>query len=325
MDNINQNLIEIQLSENIYRLFSLENYDLLILLEFKILIIKKPDYKLQNSVVISINDLKLLEMSLWKNNHILVITKDYLYYVQIYENNNNYKIILKANLYNYINIKFKRFIQIIPLNDYSKFILNSYGKFLIYGYLSNKTFQSEMTFIHIKSFQSFFQIKENEIVCNSETEKKVYFIDLTNGSILSKINNIVTFILDRDIFCLINKNILGMAGDLRNGIYFFDINRRELIYQYKEDWRGYNCILNIGNNKFLGESYEGRSYAESDDEDEEIYCTKFFEYNEKENKIKSYKISNSRTAELKRKNFIKFKDIERIAYEENKTIYLEDL
>ena len=325
MENKNKNLIKVQLSEKIYRLLSLDNNDLLILLEFKILCLKNPDYKLENSLAININDLKLLEMSFWKNNHILVLTKDNIYYIQLYENNTKYKIILKINLYNYINLKFKRFIQIIPIKEYTKFILNTFGKFLIYGHLSNNTFQSEMTFIHIKSFQSFIQIKENEIVCNSETEKKVYFIDLTNGEILSKINNIVTFILDRDIFCLINKNILGMAGDLRNGIYFFDINRRELIYQYKEDWRGYNCILNIGNNKFLGESYEGRSYAESDDEDEEIYCTKFFEYNEKENKIKSYKISNSRTAELKRKNFIKFKDIERIAYVENKTIYLEDL
>ena len=131
MENKNQNLIEVKLSENIFRLFSLDNYDLLILLEFKILCLKNPNYKLENSIEITINDLKLLEMSLWKNNHILVITKDNLYYIQLYENNNKYKIVLTVNLYNYINIKFKRFIQIIPLKEYTKFILNSYGKFLI--------------------------------------------------------------------------------------------------------------------------------------------------------------------------------------------------
>ena len=182
-----------------------------------------------------------------------------------------------------------------------------------------------MTFKNPKSFQSFIQIRNNEIVCNSENEKKVYFIDIKKGTILSKINNINTFILDRDIFCLINKNILGIAGNLRNGIYFLDINKRELIYQYKEDWRGYNCLLNNRNNKFLGESYEGRSYAESDDEDEELYFNKFIEYNEKENKIKPYKFSNHRIVELKRNNFIKFKNIERICYTNKKYLYIENL
>ena len=131
--------------------------------------------------------------------------------------------------------------------------------------------------------------------------------------------------MDRDIFCMVNKNILAMGGDLRNGIYFFDINKRELMYQYKEDWRGYNSLLNIGNNKFLGESYEGRNYAESDDEDEELYCTKYFEYNEKENKIKAYKFSDNRIAELKRENFIKFNNINKIGYSNKSNIFIESL
>ena len=321
----NQKIIERHLNETIYRLFLLENNDLLILLEFKILRLQMPDYKIEKSKEIIINNLKLFEMCLWKNNQILIISLDKLYSIQLYDNNDKYEIIIELNLYNNVNTKFKRFIQVIPLKNYSKFILNSYGKFLIYNELPNNCFQSKMTFKNPKSFQSFIQIRNNEIVCNSENEKKVYFIDIKKGTILSKINNINTFILDRDIFCLINKNILGIAGNLRNGIYFLDINKRELIYQYKEDWRGYNCLLNIGNNKFLGESYEGRSYAESDDEDEELYCTKFFEYNEKENKIKPYKFSNHRIVELKRNNFIKFKNIERICYTTKKSFYIENL
>ena len=322
----NYNQIERNLNETIYRLLLLEKNDLLILLQFKIIILHNPDYKLQNFLEIIINNLKLFDACLWKNNQILIITLDKLYSIQLYDNNKNYKSLLELNLYNNINITFKRIIQINPLNKFSKFLLNTYGKFVIYNeLLSNKSFQSEISIKNKKCFQSFIQIRNNEIVCNSENEKKVYFIDIKKGIILSKINNINTFILDRDIFCLINKNILGLGGDLRNGIYFFDINKRELIYQYKEDWRGYDCLLKIGNNKFLGESYEGRSYAESDDEDEELYCTKFCEYIEKENKIKVYKNSNSRTVELKRNNFIKFKNIEKIAYTTKKNLYIESL
>ena len=116
-----------------------------------------------------------------------------------------------------------------------------------------------------------------------------------------------------------------MGGDLRDGIYFFDINKRELIYHYKEDWRGYHCLLNIGNNKFLGESYCGRCYGESDDELEELYCTHYFKYDEKNNKIKPYKYSNDGVYELKRYNFIKFNNIDKIAYCSNKNLYIENL
>ena len=39
--------------------------------------------------------------------------------------------------------------------------------------------------------------------------------------------------------------------------------------------RRYHSLLYLVNNKFLGESYIGRCYGESDDEEEELYCTVF--------------------------------------------------
>ena len=317
--------IETEIGQTIYKIIILDNNDLLIQLDDKILCLKNPDYRLHDSLDISIENKKFFSICLWKNNQFIIISVDYLYLIQLYDGNNNYVIQLKLCLYNNVNTTFKRFIQIIPLNNYSQFLLNSYGRFIIYKELPNQSFVSRMVFHYKKSFQSFLQIKTNEIVCNSENEGKVFFIETKKGKILATINNIKTFILDRDIFCMINKNILAMGGDLRNGIYFFNINTRQLIYQFKEDWRGYHCLLNIGNNKFLGESYEGRSYAESDDEDEEIYCTKFYEYNEKENKIKLYKCSNYRIAALKRNNFIKLNNVDKIVYVQKKYLRIENI
>ena len=325
MEDIKKNILKLEINEKIFRLLSFDNKDLLILLEQKVLYLNNPDYKLENALEIRVDNLNFYEMGLWKNNHILLITLNNLYLVQLDNKNKNYRIVLKLILYNNINTKFRRFIQIIPLINISKFLLNSYGKFLIYREMPNNSFQSEIVIRNPKSFQSFIQIKKNEIVCNSENEKKVYFININKGKILSKINDLNSFILDRDIFCLINEKILAMAGELRSGIYFFDINKRELIYHYKSDWRGYHCLLNIGKNKFLGESYDGRVYAESDDEEEELLCTKYFEFNEKENNVKFIKNSNNRIAQLRRHNFIKFKGIERIAYVEMKNVHLEYL
>ena len=319
-----ENIIESKINTKIYKVVLLDNNDLLIQLEFNILCLKNPDYKLEDLLDIYIENIKFHSICLWKNNQFIIVSTDNLYLIQLYNNNKEYKINLKYCLYNIINVRFKRFIQILPLNNFTQILLNSYGKFIIYDELPNKSFVSRMIFKNIKSFQSFIEIRNNEIVCNSEADEKVYFID-TNKGLITTINNIKTFILDRDIFCLINKNILSMAGDLRNGIYFFDINKRVLIYQYKEDWRGYNCLLKIGNNKFLGESYEGRNYAESEDEEEELFCTKFFEYNEKENKLKAYKFSKSRIRELRRSNFIKLNNIDKIAYVQKESVFIENI
>ena len=45
----------------VYRLVPLDNNDLLILLEKKILCVKSPTYSLNNSLVISLKTLKLME------------------------------------------------------------------------------------------------------------------------------------------------------------------------------------------------------------------------------------------------------------------------
>ena len=325
MTNNFTNIKECKINKKILRLLPLDNNDLLALLNSEILCLKNPDYILENALHIIIEDSKLYSICLWKDNQILVNTSDYLYLIQLYDNNTKYKINIKKYLYTSISLRPYHCQCIMPLNNYTKVLLNKFGQFAIFGQLSDKTFQSEFDFKNIKSFQSFIQIRNNEIVCNSENEKKVYFIDISKALILKVINNIQTFYLDIDVFCIINNNILGMAGDLRSGIYFFDINQRELIYQFKEDWRGYHTLLNIGKNLFLGESYAGRSYAESDDEDEELYCTKFFKYDEKENKIKAYKFSNDRIAELKRINFKKFNNLEKIAYVAKRSIFIEDI
>ena len=131
--------------------------------------------------------------------------------------------------------------------------------------------------------------------------------------------------MDIDSFCLVNKNVLAMGGDLRDGLYLFDINKRELIIHYKEDYRGYNSLLSLGNNKFLGESYCGRCYGESDDEEEELYCTNFFEFNDEENKIKIYKSSVDRIYDLRRGNFIKFNEANKIAYSSKNNLYIENI
>ena len=315
-------IIEKNINQYIYRLINLKNNDLLVLLDTNIKCLKSPNYILQDALDISFNNTKIDSICLWKNNHIIVKTPQNFYVIELYLNNTNYRIITQFNLYNDISLKFQKMIS---LNNYSNLILNTFNKIIILEEKQPYLFQTKNVFFYKIGFNSLMQIRNNEIICNSSDTKKVYFINIHKGKIICEINNIQTYIADVDSFCFINKNIVGMGGDLRDGIYFFDINKRELIYHYKEDWRGYHCLLNIGNNKFLGESYCGRSYGESDDELEELYCTHFFKYDEKNNKIKPYKYSNDRVYELKRYNFIKFNNIDKIAYCSNKKIYIENL
>ena len=261
-------------------------------------------------------------MCLWKKNEILVKTPDNFYFIELFSDNTNYKILSISNIY--ANI-FLRYQKMLPLNNYSKLLLNVSNSFIILEEPQKYLFQTQKVFFYKLGFNSFFQIRKNEIVCNSSDQKKVYFIDILKGRILSVINNIKIYIEDIEPFCFINKNIIGMGGDLRDGIYFFDINKRELVYQYKEDWRGYHTLLNIGKNKFLGESYCGRCYGESFDEEEELYCTIFYEYDENQKKINLYKYSEDRIYDLRRSNFVKFNEIDIIAYYSNKSLFIEKL
>ena len=191
-------------------------------------------------------------------------------------------------------------------------------------YDSNK-FQVQYHFNYNFGFNSFIQTKQNEIVCNSSDENKVFFIDIKKGKIIKVINDIKVYIEDVDSFCFVNNEIIAMGGDLRDGIYLFDINLRELIYHYKKDRNGYHSLLYLGNNKFLGEAYGGRVYGESDDESEELYSTEYFIFNNENNKIKKYKSGEGRIYALKRTNYIKFNNLKKIAYYSNKNVYIENI
>lgn len=322
MSEQKQKIIEKNINQYIFRLINLDNNDLLVLLETNIKCLKSPNYALKDSLDITFDNTKIDSVCIWKNNHIIVKTPEYFYVIQLYLNNTKYRIISKFNLYKNISLRLQK---MIPLNNYTKILLNTFNKIIILEETQPFVFQTQKALNYKIRFNSIIQIKKNLIVSNSSEIKKVFFINIQKGKILSEINNIQTYISDADNFCFINKNIIGMGGDLRDGIYFFDINQRELIYHYKEDWRGYHCLLNIGNNKFLGESYCGRCYGESDDELEELYCTHFFRYDEKKNKIIPYKYSVDRAFSLKRSNFIKFNNIDKIAYSSNKNIYIENL
>jgi hypothetical protein len=299
----------------------LQNNNLLVVLKTLIKCLKSPDYSIENALDISINNQGIDAVCLWKNNIIIVKTNQKFYFIHINEGNYNFNIISEFNLLENIMLKSQKMIS---LNNKSNLLINTIGKFIILNEHQPNLLQIEKVFFGINA-NSFIQIRKNEIVCNSSEKKEVYFINFKKGNIISKINNINIYILDIDSFCLVNKNVLAMGGDLRDGIYLFDINKRELINHYKEDYRGYNCLLSLGNNKFLGESYCGRCYGESDDEEEELYCTHFFEFNEKENKIAIYKYSVDRIYDLKRINFIKFNEANKIAYSSKNNLYIENI
>ena len=314
-------IIEYNINQPIFRLISLQNNNLLVVLKTLIKCLKSPDYSIENALDISINNQGIDAVCLWKNNIIIVKTNQKFYFIHINEGNYNFNIISEFNLLENIMLKSQKMIS---LNNKSNLLINTIGKFIILNEHQPNLLQIEKVFFGINA-NSFIQIRKNEIVCNSSEKKKVYFINSKKGNIISTINNINIYILDIDSFCLVNKNVLAMGGDLRDGIYLFDINKRELINHYKEDYRGYNCLLSLGNNKFLGESYCGRCYGESDDEEEELYCTHFFEFNEKENKIAIYKYSLDRIYDLKRINFIKFNEANKIAYSSKNNLYIENI
>lgn len=314
-------IIEYNINQPIFRLISLQNNNLLVVLKTLIKCLKSPDYSIENALDISINNQGIDAVCLWKNNIIIVKTNQKFYFIHINEGNYNFNIISEFNLLENIMLKSQKMIS---LNNKSNLLINTIGKFIILNEHQPNLLQIEKVFFGINA-NSFIQIRKNEIVCNSSEKKKVYFINSKKGNIISTINNINIYILDIDSFCLVNKNVLAMGGDLRDGIYLFDINKRELINHYKEDYRGYNCLLSLGNNKFLGESYCGRCYGESDDEEEELYCTHFFEFNEKENKIAIYKYSVDRIYDLKRINFIKFNEANKIAYSSKNNLYIENI
>ena len=304
-----------------YKLLCLDNNDILVLLESKILCLKSPMYSLNNNLEISFQNSKIDAICLWKNNHIIVKTPKKLIVIELFLDNTNYKIVSEQEIFENLFLKYQK---IISLNNYTKILLNSMREFIIMNEDRPFHFDVQLSFNYKFGFNSFIQIKPDELMANSDN-KTVLFLDIKKGKILKEINDVKTCFGDVEVFCFVNDNIVAMGGDLRDGIYLFDINSRELIYHYKKDWRGYHSLLYIGNNKFLGESYSGRCYGESDDENEELYCTAFFEYKSEEQKIKKYKSGEDRVYALKRSHYIKLNNVNKIAYYADKVVYIENI
>jgi len=321
MSGQNQAIITHKLNQYIHRLLPLDNKDLLVILSNSILCVNQPEYRLGESLKISFENNSIDGVCVLKKNHVLIKIPQNFIVIELFNNNTEYRVISTFNLYPNIRLRYQKMVPI----DGSKILLNVTDSIIVLEEGAPYIFQTEKKIFLKKSLNSILPIRKNEIISSCCDEKKVIFIDTLKGRILSLINNIHIYIEDVDSFCRINKNVVAMGGDLRDGIYFFDINRRELIFQYKENWRGYNSLLRLGNNKFLGESYEGRCYGESDDDSEDLYCTHFFEYNEKEQKIKIYKYSQDRVYDLKRINLVKFKGIGKIAYSSHYEFYIENL
>ena len=316
------NKIICNIQQYVYRLVPLENNDLLILLEKKILCIKSPLYLLNDALEISFLNSKIDAICLWKNNHVIIKTPKKLIVIELFDNNKNFRLVSELDIFENL---FLRYQKIISLNNYTKILLNTMKKFIIMEEYSLYNFQVQYQFNYNLGFNSYIQTKQDEVVCNSSDEKKVFFIDIKKGKFIKIIDDIKVYIEDVDTFCFVNEEVIAMGGDLRDGIYLFDINSRELIYHYKKDWNGYHSLLYLGNNKFLGEAYGGRVYGESDDENEELYSTIFFIFNNETNKIKKYRSGESRIYALKRSNYIKFNNLNKIAYYADKKVYIEHI
>ena len=73
MTETNHNNIIRKLTDNIIinRLLSLENNDLLVLTDYKIIHLKNPDYLIENKLEISIDNIMIYDICLWKKNQII--------------------------------------------------------------------------------------------------------------------------------------------------------------------------------------------------------------------------------------------------------------
>ena len=170
------------------------------------------------------------------------------------------------------------------------------------------------------SFFSIFQINENKLVISSYFEKSIIFLNTKFWTIISTINNI-DLSLSNEIFCMINNDILAVGGDLRSGIYFIDVKNHILKNQYKNNFFGYTILLNLENERFLGESFSGRCYGESDDEEEDLLCTEIYQYDNIKIEPKLIKSGIDRNNFNKRTFIIKLKNFDKIAYFVGKILY----
>ena len=127
MSDRKTNLIEYNINQFIYRLIPLQNNNLLVILKTLIKSLKAPDYSLENSLDISINNQEEIDaVCQWKNNIIIIKTKQKFYFIHINEGNYNFNIISEFELLNDIRLKRQKMIS---LNNKSKLLLNTIGKF----------------------------------------------------------------------------------------------------------------------------------------------------------------------------------------------------
>ena len=110
------------IQQYVYKIIALDNNDLLILLESKILLLKSPIYSLNNILEISFQNTKIDGMCLWKNNHVIVKTPKKLIVIEIFLNNTNFRIVSEQEIFENMFIKYQK---IISLNNFSKILLNS--------------------------------------------------------------------------------------------------------------------------------------------------------------------------------------------------------
>ena len=73
-------------------------------------------------------------------------------------------------------------------------------------------FQVQYQFSYNLGFNSYIQTKQDEVVCNSSDEKKVFFIDIKKGKFIKIIDDIKVYIEDVDSFCFVNEEVIAMGG-----------------------------------------------------------------------------------------------------------------
>ena len=121
-------IIEYNINQPIFRLISLQNNNLLVVLKTLIKCLKSPDYSIENALDISINNQGIDAVCLWKNNIIIVKTNQKFYFIHINEGNYNFNIISEFNLLENIMLKSQKMIS---LNNKSNLLINTIGKFII--------------------------------------------------------------------------------------------------------------------------------------------------------------------------------------------------
>lgn len=311
---MNNNFLK-EFNEKIKSILELNNQNIILYSDKTIYILKYPKYEIsfiiQNEKFISIN-----YICEYKPNILFISTNNKIQKIELKNNNSEYEILSSYN------IQFNCY-KLIPLKNSNKILYNSYKSFSIIENINEHTIQLNLIYKPIYSFFSIFQINENKLVISSYFEKSIKFLNITFWTIISIINNI-DLSLNNEIFCMINNDILAVGGDLRSGIYFIDVKNHILKNQYKNNFFGYTILLNLENERFLGESFSGRYYGESDDEEEDLLCTEIYKYDNVKIEPKLIKSGIDRNNANKRSFIIKLKNCDKIAYFVDKILYIEN-